>query len=416
MTDRSQTGGAHADNCVADFMRTSRSAYSNYYGWSWFSDIESAFLSYVTYAMPGVGPSSSSQSFMDFSWEEYKSEIDNRRPIVLLVDSDADGYTDHFVTGIGYDDATMEYAAYNTWDSVIHWYRWRPMAPGASFGIYGVTICVLQTICADSDSDGFGDPDHPENTCPTDNCPYVSNPDQHDIDGDGLGNVCDPDIDGDSFLNAGDNCPSESNPSQQNSDLDSLGDACDNCPYIANNDQRDENADGIGDWCDGNVYIHSGPILPDAYYQQCYYLKLQYAGGVDPRIWSWVSGDLPYGLNFNGGTMGTISGRSTSKSTWYFTVAVSDGSIPAKADTATLTLTVIDSASATYVCGDAGADCAVDISDVVYLIEYIFSGGPAPKPLQAGNTNCDQGFDISDVVYLISYIFSGGLVPCYGCQ
>lgn len=66
-------------------------------------------------------------------------------------------------------------------------------------------------------------------------------------------------------------------------------------------------------------------------------------------------------------------------------------------------------------CGDANSDGNIDISDVVYLIAYIFSGGPAPNPLEYGNVNCDSGIDISDVVYMISYIFSSGFAPCAGC-
>ncbi len=62
--------------------------------------------------------------------------------------------------------------------------------------------------------------------------------------------------------------------------------------------------------------------------------------------------------------------------------------------------------------GDANADGAVDISDVVYLVAYIFSGGLPPLPLLAGDANCDNTVDISDVVYLIAYIFSGGSAPC----
>jgi hypothetical protein len=65
-----------------------------------------------------------------------------------------------------------------------------------------------------------------------------------------------------------------------------------------------------------------------------------------------------------------------------------------------------------YVPGDANGDGTVDISDVVYLIAYIFSGGSPPSPLLAGDANCDSMVDISDVVYLIAYIFSGGLAPC----
>lgn len=68
-----------------------------------------------------------------------------------------------------------------------------------------------------------------------------------------------------------------------------------------------------------------------------------------------------------------------------------------------------------WMCGDPSADHAVDISDAVYLIAYIFSGGPAPNPLASGNVNCDASVDISDAVYLIAYIFSGGAAPCAGC-
>jgi hypothetical protein len=70
----------------------------------------------------------------------------------------------------------------------------------------------------------------------------------------------------------------------------------------------------------------------------------------------------------------------------------------------------------TYVCGDANGDGGVDISDAVFLIAYIFSGGAAPSPLLAGDANCDSTVDISDVVYLIAYIFSGGPAPCAVCK
>jgi len=64
------------------------------------------------------------------------------------------------------------------------------------------------------------------------------------------------------------------------------------------------------------------------------------------------------------------------------------------------------------VCGDADNSDAVDIDDVVYLISYIFSSGPAPEPLESGDADCSGDVDIDDVVYLIGYIFSGGNAPC----
>ncbi len=69
-----------------------------------------------------------------------------------------------------------------------------------------------------------------------------------------------------------------------------------------------------------------------------------------------------------------------------------------------------------YVCGDANGSGTVNISDAVYLISYIFSGGLAPSPLLAGDANCSGSVNISDAVYLIAYIFSGGAAPCAGCK
>ncbi|MFH1893618.1 MAG: lectin like domain-containing protein [Candidatus Zixiibacteriota bacterium] len=65
-----------------------------------------------------------------------------------------------------------------------------------------------------------------------------------------------------------------------------------------------------------------------------------------------------------------------------------------------------------FVCGDADGSSAVDIDDAVFLIEYIFAGGPTPEPLESGDTDCSGAIDIDDVVYLIAYIFAGGPSPC----
>ncbi len=61
--------------------------------------------------------------------------------------------------------------------------------------------------------------------------------------------------------------------------------------------------------------------------------------------------------------------------------------------------------------GDADTSGEIDIDDVVYLIQYIFAGGPAPVPLFTGDADCSGWIDIDDVVYLINYIFGGGPEP-----
>ena len=71
----------------------------------------------------------------------------------------------------------------------------------------------------DSDLDGVVDTG--------DNCPGVANGDQADADADGVGDACDPDLDGDDVANASDNCPNHPNPDQLDADEDGVGAACD---------------------------------------------------------------------------------------------------------------------------------------------------------------------------------------------
>lgn len=69
--------------------------------------------------------------------------------------------------------------------------------------------------------------------------------------------------------------------------------------------------------------------------------------------------------------------------------------------------------AAGYLPGDSDYNGAVNISDAVYLIAYIFGAGPAPRPVwQAGDADCNGSLNISDAVYLLAYIFGAGAPPC----
>ena len=65
-----------------------------------------------------------------------------------------------------------------------------------------------------------------------------------------------------------------------------------------------------------------------------------------------------------------------------------------------------------YLCGDANNDMTVNVSDAVYIINYVFVGGSAPDPLFVGDANCDGSVNVSDGVYIINYVFIGGNQPC----
>ena len=76
------------------------------------------------------------------------------------------------------------------------------------------------------------------------------------------------------------------------------------------------------------------------------------------------------------------------------------------------TITITD-----YLCGDANDDGVVNVSDAVFIINYVFiPGSPTPDPLCIADANGDSVVNVSDAVYIINYVFiPGSPEPVIGC-
>lgn len=70
--------------------------------------------------------------------------------------------------------------------------------------------------------------------------------------------------------------------------------------------------------------------------------------------------------------------------------------------------------------GDANGDMlfppytgGINVGDAVYVINYVFKGGPGPTPYPvcSGDANGDCSSNVGDAVYLINYVFKGGPPP-----
>jgi hypothetical protein len=144
-------GDEHADHCVADYMKTSQSYYGNYYGWSYFSHMATALQGYTRQTLGGDYFAITENLYMPWSgtlnWNSLRAEIDAGRPMVFLVDTDANGGTDHFVTVIGYGEigGTQYYACLTTWSGYgVRWHKFAPIAEGQPWGIFGgITYQIL---------------------------------------------------------------------------------------------------------------------------------------------------------------------------------------------------------------------------------------------------------------------------------
>ena len=64
-----------------------------------------------------------------------------------------------------------------------------------------------------------------------------------------------------------------------------------------------------------------------------------------------------------------------------------------------------------FICGDVNFDDDVNILDIVFLINYLYKGGPAPYIIESADVNSDQEVNILDVIYLINFLYKGGPEP-----
>lgn len=91
-----------------------------------------------------------------------------------------------------------------------------------------VLVLIMQSCSSDSNNTNeLMDTDKDGITDDIDNCIAVFNPDQADVDNDGIGDLCDDDNDNDGVKDVDDNCPLNANTNQEDDDNDGIGNPCD---------------------------------------------------------------------------------------------------------------------------------------------------------------------------------------------
>ena len=67
-------------------------------------------------------------------------------------------------------------------------------------------------------------------------------------------------------------------------------------------------------------------------------------------------------------------------------------------------------------CGDINGDGSrPNVGDLVFLVDYLFGGGPRPPRIEMANVDGSTGpgtnVNVSDLTFLVAYLFLGGLAP-----
>ena len=61
--------------------------------------------------------------------------------------------------------------------------------------------------------------------------------------------------------------------------------------------------------------------------------------------------------------------------------------------------------------GDGNQDLAIDVSDAVFILGYLYRNEHVPRCLDACDTNDDGDLDIGDAIYVLSLLFDNGPLP-----
>ena len=61
--------------------------------------------------------------------------------------------------------------------------------------------------------------------------------------------------------------------------------------------------------------------------------------------------------------------------------------------------------------GDVNGDGAINVGDVIHLVNFLYRDGPLPVPEWAGDFDCDGATNVGDVVQLVNYLYRDGPPP-----
>ncbi|MDF1545303.1 MAG: putative Ig domain-containing protein, partial [bacterium] len=140
-----------------------------------------------------------------------------------------------------------------------------------------------------------------------------------------------------------------------------------------------------------------------------YTVTLTATGGTPPLVWSESGGVLAsIGLTINPAS-GEISGTPSAAGDYNPLCLATDALGDEDQQSMALHIGV------PWICGDVDNDgVGPDISDLTYVVDYMFQSGPEPVFYASGDMDGSGFIDVADLTYLVEFMFNGGPAPT--CQ
>jgi PKD repeat protein len=142
----------HENNCLADFMHTSWFSEKIGYGQTLLSMVVEGLMQYTANAPRLAGSDAvyvcyaNELTSQSFKWEDLRYQIDTEHPMLVAVDVNGDGSTDHLVTVVGYCQigSAKLFAFHSTWDNTVYWGTFEMMKRGTCYGVFsGFTYDIV---------------------------------------------------------------------------------------------------------------------------------------------------------------------------------------------------------------------------------------------------------------------------------
>ena len=274
-----------------------------------------------------------------------------------------------------------------------------------------------------------------------------------DVDGDGFGTPDDSIVQCEQpagyAMDILDNCPIVYNPYQEDSDGDLVGDSCDNCPLIANPNQEDTDTNGVGDHCQVG-YTPPGSDVEVSFDSMSWSLIFDSVSSLgvtslipsdtgspipahyrpvpfeSPVYWNFTTtaelfGNVVLCYNYD---EGDLDGTEDSVKILHESSSGDWGDITISRDSdlnlvcgrsPSFSVFMVVEWCCTGIRGDVDYSGSIDVADLTYLVDYLFSGGSAPPCPDQADVNGSGGIDVADLTYLVDYLFAGGPEPV-GCE